>query len=112
MLSPALIPRSVRMARILPLAVLILVLPAVAAQETKKKAYFGVQIKLNDDKEVLVQIAFTDSPAAKAGLKAGDVILKINDVKPADLQAAVKVIQSLTPGKKVKLLIRREMKEK
>ena len=93
----------------LPTIALALLLAPGAEQKT---GYIGVQIATNDEKEVFIQLAFAGAPAEKAGLKTGDIRVKINDVKPANLQVAVKVIQSLKPGKKVKFLIKRDGKEK
>jgi C-terminal processing protease CtpA/Prc len=81
-------------------------------QAETKTGYIGVQIAQNDEKVVFIQLPIAGGPADKAGLKPGDVLVKINDVKPTDLQAAVKAIQALKPGKKVKFLIKREGKEK
>jgi carboxyl-terminal processing protease len=41
----------------------------------------GVEIITNDAKEIVVKRVFTDSPADKAGILAGDVILTINGVE-------------------------------
>ena len=75
-------------------------------------SYIGVQIaRGKDEGTIYIQLVVKDAPAEKAGLKSGDVLVRINDVKPADLRATVAVIRSLTPGKKVKFLIRRDGKE-
>jgi S1-C subfamily serine protease len=97
---------------------LIMVLPMlVAAAPPAKpapsaKGFFGVQIRANEAGEIVVQIAFPDSPAEKAGLRGGDVLLRIGGAKPTTLAAAVKYIRSLKPGKKIKVLVRRDKKEK
>jgi C-terminal processing protease CtpA/Prc len=91
------------------IAIALLLASGLAEQKT---SYIGVQMAQNDEKVVHIQIAIAGGPAEKAGLKPGDVLVKINDIKPADIQAAVKVIQSLKPGKKVKFLIKREGKDK
>src|SRR5947208_2413256 len=60
------------------IALLLLLAPAT---EDKKPAFVGVQIAQNDDKVIIVMAVFNDSPAEKAGIKVGDVLVKINDVK-------------------------------
>jgi len=86
---------------------------ALAEDKPKKKAYIGVQIAAGKvPGTVLVQGVIADAPAAKGGLTPGDVILKIDGVKPADLATTVKFIGSLKTGKKVKFLIERDGKEK
>ncbi len=99
---------------------LLLLSPAfVSAQEKEKEkpepkpAMIGVQIAIGkDESTVVVRVVLDNSPAEKGGLKSGDVILRINDVKPTSLETAVKVIRSLKPGKKVKFLVERDGKEK
>src|SRR5262245_37363063 len=83
------------------LAVLVLLLVPVlgVAGEKPKRAYLGVQIGYEKEKQVIfIVLVQPDSPAKKAGLRANDVLVRIDGAKPATLQAAVKVIQSLKPG--------------
>jgi len=92
-----------------------LVLPgfALAEDKPKKKSFIGVQIAVGKEAgTVVVQAVIADAPAAKGGLKAGDVILKIDGAKPADLATTVKFIGALKAGKKAKFLIERDGKEK
>src|SRR5204862_628536 len=92
-----------------------LLLPALAPAEDapKKKAYFGIMIGTGEEKGTVVVLGvISDSPAEKGGLKVGDVLVKVNDTKPADLNAVVKVIGALEPGKKVKVVDLRDGKEK
>lgn len=66
--------------------------------------YFGVK------EGVLVRSVIKDSAAAKAGLKAGDVILKVNDAKvtnPNEVSAAVRTSR----GKTVPVSILRDHRE-
>lgn len=97
-------------------AFLVLFLTTVAtlgAEEKKKKpAFIGVQVRLaGDGKAVLIMAVITDSPAEKAGLKGGDVLIDIGGLKPTDLKTAVEIIRALEPGKKVKFRVRRDDKE-
>ena len=67
--------------------------------------YFGAQ-----DGGVLVRSVLKDSPAEKAGLKAGDVILRVDDIRVnsvADISARLRA----TSGKAVQLALMRERKE-
>ena len=64
------------------------------------------------DKELFVREVYEDSPAAKAGLKAGDQIIKIGDVLVKDFEG--KSITSLLkglPDTKVKIKINRNGKK-
>lgn len=79
----------------------------------KKKSYFGVQIaRGKEEGTIVVLMVMKDSPAEKGEMKTGDVILKINDLKPGDLNATVQIIKSLKPNKKIKVLVKRDGKEK
>lgn len=69
--------------------------------------YFGV----DEGEGALVTEVLDDSPAQKAGLKAGDVIIQIDDKEvenPSDVQMAVR---SKEEGDKVKISLLREKKE-
>ena len=76
----------------------------------------GVQVKIDEGKIVVVE-PIKGSPAEKAGIKAGDVIVKINDykvkdnVEQDDLQEAVKEIVKQKPGTKIKVGIKRDGKD-
>jgi serine protease Do len=67
--------------------------------------YFGVK-----EGGVLVRSVLKNSAAEKAGLKAGDVILRLDDVKvtsAADISAKLRMV----PGKMVQVSLMRERKE-
>lgn len=95
---------------------LLLALPLLANAQEKEKpkaSYLGIQLRAGTEKGTyLIIMAIKDSPAEKAGLMSGDVILKINGTTPQDLKTAVDVIKALKPNKKTKLLIKRDGKEK
>ena len=44
----------------------------------------GIEITINDKSEIIVNRVFTNSPAEKAGLKPGDILVKLNGVDLAD----------------------------
>jgi hypothetical protein len=48
-----------------------------------------------------------DSPAARAGIREGDVVMRINDAAIANLQEFSNVLRALTPGQTVSVVVRR-----
>lgn len=44
----------------------------------------GIEITINDKNEIIVNRVFTDSPAEKAGIKSGDILVKLDDVDLTD----------------------------
>lgn len=85
-----------------------------------KGGYLGVQVEnLNDQlKEyfevpygVLIKRIFQDSPAEKAGLKAGDVILEIEKRKIEDFDDLMRTINYYNPGDTIALKYSRKGKE-
>ncbi len=79
-----------------------------------KGEFGGLGIVVGMKKGVLTVIApIDDTPAAKAGIKAGDIILKINNQSTLGMtiDEAVKLMRG-KPGTKIKLTIVREGKSK
>lgn len=63
---------------------------------------------LVDGGEALAVVA--DSPAAKAGLEAGDIVFEINGIKVEGANTLLSIIQQYKPGQKVGLKIDRKGK--
>jgi serine protease Do len=93
--------------------------PATRADEVPpapSEGMIGIQLKVDDGKLVIIS-ALEKGPAEKAGIKADDVLLKINDYKVADksetedLHNAVKEVGKYKPGEKVKITVKRGEKE-
>jgi len=70
--------------------------------------YFGVE----DGRGALIESVADDSPAEKAGLAAGDVIIKINDEKIYDVDDVVEEISDLDEGDEAKIIVLRKGSEK
>ncbi len=90
-------------------------------QAFKKGGYLGVAVdNLTDqllqyfkaDYGVLIKKVLKNSPAEKAGLKAGDVIYKINDKKIKDAADLVRTIQYYDPGDTITIYFIRNGKKK
>jgi len=70
--------------------------------------YFGIK----EGGGVLVSRVVEDSPAAEAGLRAGDVILRVGKVKIANGAALRRAVRGFDPGATVKIRILRKMSSK
>jgi serine protease Do len=58
----------------------------------------------------LVEIVHPNTPASAAGLQAGDVVLKLEDVALRDENHLINLVSALPPGQKVKLTVWRDRK--
>jgi predicted metalloprotease with PDZ domain len=65
-----------------------------------------------DVEGVLVGVVSEDSPAEKAGIKAGDVIMGVDGNDVEDAAELVAIIGKTTPGERVSILLVRDGKEK
>lgn len=72
----------------------------------------GAEIKYNSDDLPIINKVFENSPAEKAGLKANDIILKVNgkDVTKLKLSAISDMVKG-DDGTKVKITIKRDGEE-
>jgi serine protease Do len=70
--------------------------------------YFDIK----ESKGVVVSDVLKDSPAEKAGLQAGDIILKINDEDVESVGQLRNTVSMVAPGTEVELLIYRNGREK
>lgn len=88
-----------------------------------KGGYLGVQIqdmtdqlrkyfKVKGDGGVLISEVVEESPAEKAGLKAGDVLIKVNDSKVKDTDDLQREIRNKKPESTVKLTLIRKGRKK
>jgi C-terminal processing protease CtpA/Prc len=78
-----------------------------------KGGYLGVQVKTLSGQlqsyfevkhGVLIEEVIKDSPAEKAGLKAGDVIVSINDRKINDYQDLIRTINYYNPDEEINVI--------
>jgi serine protease Do len=80
----------------------------VYLQELNKELldYFGVK----EDKGLLVNRVTEDGPAEKAGIKVGDVIIRVDGKEVATVSGLSKLIQDKNKGDKVKVEVIRDKK--
>jgi S1-C subfamily serine protease len=85
--------------------------------DTKKKSaegdpgFLGIHLTLTGE-EAMISGFVDHSPAKKAGLKVGDVIVKIQDKPIKEVNDLMEVMQKTKPGDKIAITVKREGKEK
>ena len=76
-----------------------------------KPGFLGVMIDNTDDGKVVVREVVPNSPAEKAGLKAGDMIMKVGKEEVKDANKCTEIIRGMKAGDKVSLEIKRDGKD-
>jgi M6 family metalloprotease-like protein len=77
---------------------------------TVSRPIMGIQTS-DDSEGVHIDRVMPDLPAAKAGLKEGDIILKVDDRATADRDKLSGALNNKKPGETINLVVRREGKE-
>jgi len=67
-------------------------------------------LNVDEDKGVLIAKVIQNSPAAKAGLRAGDVIQKVNGQAVKGADDIQKLVENVQVGSNLKLELRRSQK--
>lgn len=120
-INTAIIPSGQGLGFAVPVNMLKELLPKLK-QGSVKRGWLGVSIQAVDDKlakgfgmkeakGALIADVTKDDPADKAGVKAGDVILRVNGQQVSDSKDLVTLIGSFSPGQTVTLDILRDKKE-
>ena len=81
--------------------------PAAAAVQGRRVSFGTVPDFAFPGPGVKVTGLVPDSPAARAGIREGDVVMRINDAAIANLQEFSNVLRALTPGQTVSVVVRR-----
>jgi S1-C subfamily serine protease len=80
--------------------------------EEKPQGFLGIRFDPDQgDGPPIILDVIEDSPAAKAGLKEKDVIVKVGDKEAKDVPGTVEIVRALKPGQKVTVKVKREGKE-
>ena len=104
--------------KVVPLLVAVLVLAAplglafADVGDEKPKVFMGVKIgKEEGATEIVIVEVVADSPAEKAGLKMGDIIVKFDKKEYQEPNDFVKAVFAKKPGDKVVIVVKRDGKE-
>jgi hypothetical protein len=81
--------------------------PAAAAGQGRRASLGTVPDFAFPGPGVKVTGLVPDSPAAKAGIREGDLIMRINDSAVGNLQEYSNLLRALAPGQRVSVLLRR-----
>lgn len=84
--------------------------PSAAGSGTAR-GYAGMALAVENE-TVVIQDVLENSPAAKAGLRSGDVILSLGGQAPRELQATVESVRRQIPGSDLAIRVLREGNEK
>jgi len=78
-----------------------------------EQAVMGVRLGQEaEDGKIVVMSVMDGSPAAKAGIKAGDTVVAVNGKRSKSAEQLSSFLGKLTPGKRVKVALRRDGKMK
>jgi len=102
---------------------IVLLVTVVVAQAGQDKGYLGVKLQdltpsmakalqMGDKSGVMINEVVDDSPAEKAGLEGGDVILEFNGNTISDNKDLSKAVRGASPGDKVEIVVLRNGKNK
>lgn len=81
--------------------------PRPGSSQQMPTVWLGVTGKNNDDGKPELLTISKGSPAEKATLKTGDVVMKVNEKESTTYEDLVKMVQASEAGKKVKLEVAR-----
>jgi len=81
--------------------------PAAAASQGRRVSFGTVPDFAFPGPGVRVTGLVPDSPAAKAGIQEGDIIMRINDAAVGSLQEFSNLLRALSPGQRVAVVLRR-----
>jgi S1-C subfamily serine protease len=75
-----------------------------------QRGFLGIGLRPDEDKVVIEHVE-PGSPAEKAGLKEGDVLVKVGKTEVKDTDSVIKAVQATKPGDKLDVVIKRDGKE-
>ncbi len=90
------------------------VMPASMSEElpVSQRAWLGVMLSpTQEGVGVLIEQVMRDSPAAEAGLRGGDTIIKQGAKQVTDVQSFIESVGDLGPGSKMQLTVQRNGKD-
>ena len=122
-INTAIIARAQGIGFAIPINIAKQIMPDLQTKGKVTRGWFGVSVqeitedlakslKLKDTKGALISDVFDGDPADKAGIKAGDIVVEINDKEIKDTRELLRIVASLPVGERVKVKVLRDGKEK
>src|SRR5215468_10905776 len=94
-------------ATLLAISILLLCIPAVA----QEPGWIGVSIEDQKDRGAMIRRVEPNSPAEKAGLREGDVILEFDKEQVSGVQQLTRLVRETPVGRTVDVKVRRDNKD-
>ncbi len=94
----------------IPIKVVSDVLSELYTPETLKRLWFGARVKAGQYPLVITGVE-PESPAAKAGLREGDLVLRVNNVQPRSFIEFSRQLLATGENKDVEIIVRRKLSE-
>ena len=88
-------------------AIVLAALPAFA----QEAGWIGISIEDQKDKGVVVRTVEPNSPAGKAGVKPGDLLLQFNKEEIAGVQQLTRLVRETPVGRTVEVKIKRDTRD-
>ncbi|GIV83974.1 MAG: hypothetical protein KatS3mg052_0981 [Candidatus Roseilinea sp.] len=102
---------TLRVVSLIAALVIALVGAATTSNIAAAQAPAAAAMQAEDEKGVLIVAVQRGGPAAKAGMRRGDIILKVNDVEVNDAQALRDALAGHKPGDTVQIRVARGDRE-
>src|SRR5712691_3869496 len=96
------------MKQLLRIAPLVLAAVPAVAQDT---GWIGIRVEDQKDRGAIVRRVEPNSPAGKAGLKEGDVVIQFNKEDVVGVQQFTRLVRETPVGRTVEIKIRRDNRD-
>ena len=80
------------------------------AKGSIERGWLGVSVDERDDRVTIASLD-RNGPAAKSGIRPGDVVLAINGDKIDSSRGLIRVVAAVTPGNTIRVTVRRSGRE-
>ena len=96
---------------LLSISIILFLLSSNLLAQNSVKPWMGVHIEESKTQGVLIQKSVQGTPAFKAGLKSGDIVLRVDKTEVNSPKALIKAVTSKGVGHKVEITFLRNNKK-